>query len=393
MDNFIQFELVKLFDTWKKSRNNKYSDANIQSYHDYFKEFYNKLRSLAPNVHTLDDTRKEFIKFCVEYFQDRINCLSNNTSTNAPYELVATLTNVAAEWIPNINKYVILTHFGDYSFSKYMYEDTLFKTIESDYGVPDINKRTILLSIPHRYYRDYMNNVVLFHEIGHFVDNALSISERLLEKEWLNNYLRHGFCEDVIGHFRFLNTKNPTDIVDPKTLTIIDKEIYSKMLSYWKEYFADLFAASYVGNTLYKYLDYHTYPIQNDDSDHEYHPSNKLRANVTDKFLSGNSDYIVDTIQTALNAICKKTLPIFQNTLDASDIYQLLPLELKTDRDLYSIFATAWDIWYGDRNEFTKQNHLVESLNPSQLYSILNNLIEKSISNYLIQKKWNDVPK
>ena len=53
----------------------------------------------------------------------------------------------------------------------------------------------------------------------------------------------------------------------------------------------------------------------------------------------------------------------------------------------------AWDIWYGDRSEFKKQNNLVEDLNPSQLYSILNNLVEKSISNYLIQKKWNNVPK
>ncbi len=393
MNNFLQFELVKLFDTWKKSRNNKYSNTDIQVYHDYFGKFYKELKRIATHIEDIDNNQKLFLKATIEYFQNRINSLSNNTSTNAPYELVETLKSVASEWISDIDKYIILTHFGDYSFSKYMYEDTLFKMIESDYNIPDINKRTILLSIPHRYYRDYMNNVVLFHEIGHFVDNALSISERLLENEWLNNYLKYGFCEGVKEHFRFLNTKNPTDIVDPKTLTIIDKEIYSKMLSYWKEYFADLFAASYVGNTLYKYLDYHTYPIQNDDSDHYSHPSNKLRASVTNNFLTGNNDYIVDTIQRVLNAICKKTLPKFNKTLNANDLYKLLPLELETDKDLYSLFATAWDIWYGDRNEFTKQNNLAEDLNPSQLYSILNNLVEKTISNYLIQKKWNNVPK
>lgn len=393
MDNFLQFELVKLFDTWKKSRNNKYSNTDIQVYHDYFREFYKKLRDLAPNIDSLDLTQKQFLRFSIEYFQNRINCLSNNTSTNAPYELTETLKAVASEWIPDIDKYIILTHFGDYSFSVFPKEDILFKTIESDYGIADTQKRTILLSIPHRYYRDYLNNVVLFHEIGHFVDNTLSISERLLNFELLNNYQQNGFIGDVTSHFRFLQTKEPTDIVDFKTSNVIDEETYSKMLSYWKEYFADIFAASYVGNTLYRYLDYHTFPVKNSDIDCPFHPSNKLRAFVTDSFLSNRSNYVVDTIQNALRAICGKQLPVFNNTIDASDIYKLLPLELKTDKDLYSLFATAWDIWYGDRNEFTRQNNLAEDLNPSQLYSILNNLIEKSISNYLIQKKWNNVPK
>lgn len=393
MDNFIQFELVKLFDTWKKSRNNKYSNTDIQVYHDYFREFYKKLRGLAPNIDSLDLTQKQFLRFYIEYFQNRINCLSNNTSTNAPYELTETLKAVASEWMPDIDKYIILTHFGDYSFSVFPKEDILFKTIESDYGIVDTQKRTILLSIPHRYYRDYLNNVVLFHEIGHFVDNTLSISERLLDFELLNNYQHNGFNGDVTDHFRFLQTKNPADIVDFKTSKVIDGETYSKMLSYWKEYFADIFAASYVGNTLYRYLDYHTFPIQDCDKDQDCHPSNKLRARVTNDFLSENRNYIVDTIQNVLNAICKKTLPKFNNILNSEDLYKLLPLELQTDRELYSLFATAWDIWYGDRSEFTRQNNLIEDLNPSQLYSILNNLIEKSISNYLIQKKWNDVPK
>lgn len=393
MDNFIQFELVKLFDTWKKSRNNKYSDADIQIYHDYFRDFYRKLRYLAPNIKSLEPEKKEFLKLCIKYFQDRINCLSNNTSANAPYELVETLKNVASEWISDIDKYVILTHFGNYSFSINSYEDKLFKTIESDFGIPDINKRTILLSIPHQYYRDYMNNVILFHEIGHFVDNTLVISLRLLINEFITNYQHNGFSKDVIEHFRFLENTNPNEIYDSVKDKIIDRDTFYKMLSYWSEYFADLFAASYAGNTLYKYLDYHTYPTQNDDTDHESHPSNKLRAYVTNNFLIGNNNYIVDTIQDVLNRICNRKLPNFNNTLNASDLYKLLPLELKTDRDLYSLFSTAWDIWYGDRSEFTRQNNLIEDLNPSQLYSILNNLIEKSISNYLIKKKWNNVPK
>ena len=66
MDNFIQFELVKLFDTWKKSRNNKYSDADIQIYHDYFRDFYRKLRYLAPNIKSLEPEKKEFLKLCIK---------------------------------------------------------------------------------------------------------------------------------------------------------------------------------------------------------------------------------------------------------------------------------------------------------------------------------------
>ena len=48
--------------------------------------------------------------------------------------------------------------------------------LKNDYNIV-LKHKTVLLSITQNYYRDYLNNVVLYHEIGHFVDivNGISI--------------------------------------------------------------------------------------------------------------------------------------------------------------------------------------------------------------------------
>lgn len=83
----------------------------------------------------------------------------------------------------------------------------------------------------------------------------------------------------------------------------------------------------------------------------------------------------------------------FANDLDCSDLYRLLPIEINSDSEIHKLYATAWAVWYSDRELFKTENNLSYTLEPTQIYGIINNLIEKSISNYLIQKKWNDVPK
>ena len=100
----------------KKSRNNKYSNTDIQVYHDYFRIFYKKLRDLAPNIDSLDLAQKQFLIVSIEYFQNRINCLSNNTGANAPYEVIESIKCAAKDWVADIDDYIILPKFGDYSF-------------------------------------------------------------------------------------------------------------------------------------------------------------------------------------------------------------------------------------------------------------------------------------
>ena len=92
----------------------------------------------------------------------------------------------------------------------------------------------------------------------------------------------------------------------------------------------------------------------------------------------------------------KKGLPNLckiSSSINASDLYRLLPVKLSTDHDIHALYSLAWDVWDGDRSRFKSENNMSFDLQPTQLYTILNNLVEKSISNYLIKIKWQNVSK
>lgn len=109
MDRFFEFEKAKLFDTWKRSRNNRFSNKKIEEFHNCFKQFYDKIKH--EDVTTLSEDKKKCLKNTIDYFQLRVNCLSNNTGTNAPYEVIESIKCAARDWVADIDDYIILTTF------------------------------------------------------------------------------------------------------------------------------------------------------------------------------------------------------------------------------------------------------------------------------------------
>ena len=376
MDRFFEFEKAKLFDTWKRARNNKYSNPKFDEFHNYFKKFYDKIKN--EDVASLAKSQKICLRNAMQYFQERVNCLSNNTATNAPYEVVESIKLAAKTWVPNIDDYIILTRYGDYSFyADQRMEEEVLTYIANDYDIP-FDKKTVLLSIPQHYYRDYLNNVVLYHEIGHFVDTVNSITD-IAFNITINNISKNINYNDILQVFPFFSR---TDIPHKYFL-----------YHHFKEYFADIFAVSFIGQSIEKYLKYLAYPKSETEDDSPTHPSNKLRFKMTNDFIQGRSNYVIDILQSILE---KKGLPKLckiSSTIKADDLYRLLPVELTTDQDVHALYSLAWEVWDGDRNRFKKENNMYFDLQSTQLYTIINNLVEKSISNYLIKTKWQNVSK
>ena len=388
MDRFFEFEKAKLFDTWKRSRNNKYSNHKLQEFHNFFRDFYEKIKN--EDVSSLSTDKKIYLKVAIEYFQTRVNCLSNNTATNAPYEVIESIKCAAKEWVIDIDKYIILTRYGDYCFFHDSTEETVLLYIENDYG-NKLDYKTVLLSIPQHYYRDYMNNVVLYHEIGHFVDTVNGISD-IAVRLMIEKFSRNDELIEMYDLFPCLIGVKYNDICD--TLGNIKNKSDEFLLKrHWMEYFADIFASSYVGSNITRYLSYVYYPDCSSSYSSSTHPSNEKRFKVVNDFTGAKSNYVIKIIQEILNGKFGKQLANYSNTVAPNDLYKLLPTELTSDNDIHCLYATAWDVWYGDRSKFKTDNNLTYDLQPTQIYTILNNLVEKSISNYLINKKWNNVSK
>lgn len=388
MDRFFEFEKAKLFDTWKRARNNKYSNPKFDAFHNFFKAFYERIKN--EDIASLTETQKICLKKAMSYFQERVNCLSNNTATNAPYEVVESIKLAARTWVPNIDDYIILTRYGNYSFYvDQRMEEEVLTYIANDYNI-SFHKKTVLLSIPQHYYRDYLNNVVLYHEIGHFVDSVNNISFATCYKTISD--IQNGLNIDKIyQEFPFIRGLSINNIIDISSLQL--KEIGWYLYRHWGEYFADIFAASFIGKNIERYLRYGEFPDSESDVFSQTHPSNKHRYKMIDAFLSSKNNYVVDTIQDML---VRKSLPKIHkisSTINTDDLYHLLPIELNDDQDVHALYSLAWEVWDGDRNRFKRENNMSFDLQPTQLYTVLNNLVEKSISNYLIKTKWENVSK
>lgn len=263
--------------------------------------------------------------------------------------------------------------------------------LKNDYNI-DLKHKTVLLSIPQHYYRDYLNNVVLYHEIGHFVDIVNGISIYSL-KNMMDKFKRSEDIPNMQTFFPYLNGLTFDQVIDANG-NLLNKSIWKALYSHWKEFFADMFACSYIGENITKYLGYRYYPdCRCSCNCSETHPSNYLRFKLVEDFLSSKGNYILDIIQNELQGKFGNVMNGFANDLDSSDLYRLLPIEINSDSEIHKLYASAWDVWYSDRERFKTENNLSYTLEPTQIYGIINNLIEKSISNYLIQKKWNNVSK
>ena len=78
--------------------------------------------------------------------------------------------------------------------------------------------------------------------------------------------------------------------------------------------------------------------------------------------------------------------------MPADDLYNFLPLIIQNERQLHGLIPLAWDVWQGDWTPFQENMNMGELPKPDRIYTVLNNLIEKSIGNYIVVKKWTSLP-
>ena len=151
------------------------------------------------------------------------------------------------------------------------------------------------------------------------------------------------------------------------------------------EFFCDLFASQYIGKSLNSYLLYIT---ENSSNFSSTHPASTLRCKVVEDFIDGNPNDLVELIKSAVYQITSKELCIRFEKPNADDIYNFLPPIIENDSQLHGILAVGWDIWEGNWHPFQDNMKMEYDPNRNIVYTILNNLIEKSIGNYIVTNKW-----
>lgn len=357
----------QLSGTWNKSRLNKYSDSRKQIFHEKLGKLFSDV------IEKYDFSLSEnlvFYREVMDFFSRSINLLDNNTINVVPHEMIECLNVALKDWIDDYNKYIIVTTDGEYCF--YLLDDSIditYKNIKNLCNI-DFSYKLVNVQLPKYLLRDYLTNVVLYHELGHFVDNHYKLSERILPE-----ILKIG-VKDLILYFPCITKLSVSD------------EIRYVLFNHISEFFADLFASQYVGAHCCNFLDYLAHDRPKDSFSYT-HPSLFYRRKIIEDFHSGLSNSVLDIIKDTVHTVTGKELIVRFTNLSPDDFYNLVPTNINDEQQLHSLFKLGWDIYLAGGEKFKDVNTMSYTPSQSEVYNIVNNLIEKSINNFLIVNSWN----
>lgn len=358
----------QLLGTWNKSRLNKYSDNRKQIFHEKLGILFSEV------IENYDFSLPMDLVFCrevMDFFSSSINLLDNNTINVVPHEMIKCLNVALKDWIDDYNKYIIVTTDGDYCI--YLLGksiDVTYQNIKNLYGI-DFSSKLVNVQLPKYLLRDYLTNVVLYHELGHFVDNHYKLTETIYPE-----ILK-------IDRYELINLYFPCLT---KSFTPDEKQYV--LCNHISEFFADLFASQYVGSNCCNFLDYlaHDRPK---DSFSPTHPNLFYRKKIIEDFLNGVSNPVLDIIKKTVQTVTGKELKVRFRDLSPDDFYNLVPTIISNEQELHSLFKLGWDVYLSGGDNFKNANAMSYTPSQSEVYNIVNNLIEKSINNFLIVDSWN----
>jgi hypothetical protein len=194
----------------------------------------------------------------------------------------------------------------------------------------------IQISKPRFLFDDFLGSTPVYHELGHFIDNNFQITKNLFS--------------------------NPA--------------FATKNKNHYEEYFADIFAAQYIGKSCIEPLNYNAPSTRSKDVD--THPSNEMRIKVVNAFLNNSGDPVVMEIVTQLKqAVIDRgcgELKVRSVELTEDPFESLTPIILDNPSKAHSLFLKGWEHWLNPlstiRNAYS---------NPVECCNKINSIIKESI--------------
>lgn len=352
------------------SRKYNFSDQKKVEYLSKVIELFDAIKISIDTNFNIEDLFNK--KNHLDFIFKSIEFLKDSTLNTIPFEVVGCLDRAMNDWI-NADDFIIVTSLQNnlYSFSydiQYAKKDLFYKSLEIEYNIT-FKRKLVQINLPIVLSKDYLSSVALYHELGHFVDNQHQITSVAYHYLISNNASDEEKMQ-LLPFFPYLMT-SPLD--------------NSRLYYHLGEYFCDIFAGQYIGETLSHYLGYIT---NNESNDSPTHPSTVNRALVLKDFLEGNANPVVALLQNVTNHLLDKSLKIRFEKIDSDDFYKFLPYEIKNDKELHGIIEYGWDIWLSDFDRFNQLMGYNVNLTGASIYKVINNLIEKSIGNYFITNSW-----
>lgn len=274
--------------------------------------------------------------------------LKGSTSNQIPYETVYTLRRALADWVKE--RCLITTALLEepsYHFLGVNAGHAIKFLAGRKVPTKDIDVEIIQIALPRVYRHRPLNNVALYHELGHFIDHYHKIVS-------------------------YLNLSH-THAGRPMT----EQEQY-----HYKEHFADLFAACYVGDSISDFLS----SFADGHGASRTHPATIDRIALINDFLSGNPNALVDEYNSVLRTL---KLPFLGCRYLVPDIIpsfsDIRPYNIASDPELHGIHVAGCRLL---KDAMKMDGSPWDSIQEEKVTAVINDLVEKSIRNKMLKEKW-----
>ena len=384
----LELHFAQLSEAWQESKYNNYSDSKKKAYHDRLETIFATLDE--ENFSTLDTRGLAERRAIIDFFFMSLEFLNGSVLNAIPFELVKCLEEALNDWIGEGHDYIIVTSLvsdvNHFSFDPILVVIGDYYIIIHSVCKVEFPHKLVQINLPKSLVRDYLAGVILYHELGHFVDHVYSCS-RALSNEILQNILsgewniEENGSIDINKYFPYLSSNKKIQSLNQDQL----KSLSQVLESHVAEYFCDLFASQYISYSSGHYLDY----IAGNNGVSPTHPATRNRNDLVRKFLDNSvQSFTLNKIKESVVSITNNKLDIRYERFETEDFLNLIPYEVENVKQLHHLFTYGWDIWLNRRHEIEEKNNMQFSLSGRKAYGIINNLIEKSIGNYIVETNW-----
>ncbi len=251
----------------------------------------------------------------ISLLQEWSGWIANQESGTKAHLFIDCISLATSEWLSDWEQYVFVATDGDFAiWADPPNVDFILDWIWRRFHV-QISYRLVHFQMPFHLKNDYLFNVALYHELGHFIDSQLMVTNNMamsMTQQWL--------------------ALNPNCGIRNKMSWDNNTYIFQNHL---KELFADLFAVQYVDESLINYMEFKYGYTSTDES--TTHPSSQFRIDMLRDFCQGAQDNpIINELSKALHAVANRKL-----TRITCPVQDLLLTSCNFD-SVYHIFLSAW---------------------------------------------------
>jgi hypothetical protein len=284
--------------------------------------------------------------------------LIGSTTRRIPYELVHSLELAAEGW--TAEKIIITTAIVQERQFYFKGVSAAFYELAKDYFNVEFEQLLAQIAFPEIYRHKPLYAVALFHELGHFLD----VENRIVRTTFL--------LQPPLTHHVLPGFSSP--------LGLSDTAYTALQYRHRGEYFCDLFAACYAGEGYAEFLG----EFAEGDDASPSHPATIDRVEVMRALLRGDRHVLVEMFNETLTFLGRSILQPRYVVPSVDEAFgNARPVPLKSDSERFGLMEAGWK-FLGR----AKTVPIWKDMPEEDLERKVNDLVEKSLRNHMITKKW-----